>query len=156
MRFYIVDLVEKQWTCWQFLWEVIGDLFVCYFILVSMSHSLTWTRPSGFRKSLWWVGLQLLLLLSQLNFTIFIRTWEVNGCLREFIWKYFIIQAVLLATGKIFCSKEKNSLRIMLMWAHLRFTKWILITLWYKIFKYQLQLHPLQTWRHCGECGGDY
>ena len=29
--------------------------------------------------------------------------------------------------------RKKNSLRIMLMWAHLRFTKWILITLWYKI-----------------------
>ena len=90
------------------------------------------------------------------HFTIFIRTLEVNGWIRDLHWKYFIIQAVLLATGKIFCLKEKNSLRIMLMWAHFRFTKWILITLWYKIFKCQLQVQTLQAWRQCGERGGDH
>ena len=73
--------------------------------------------------------LRLLELFSQLE----TKFYHFYTNLREFHWKYFIIQAVLLATGKIFCSKEKNSLRIMLMWAHLRFTKWILITLWYKI-----------------------
>ena len=41
MRFYVVDLVEKQWTCWQLLREVRGDLFVCYSISICTCLSKT-------------------------------------------------------------------------------------------------------------------